>query len=139
MFSLSIPLLRSMLAAALLLQHAAPLWAATPGAPLSLQEAQQLAVGRSGQLVAQDAAARAARDMAVAAGQLPDPVLRLGIDSLPVNGPDRLSLTRDFMTMRRIGLMQEIPRQEKRQLKAERFDLGASCARNIRAGRLFYI
>jgi hypothetical protein len=41
--------------------------------------------------VAQDATASAARDMAVAAGQRPDPVLKLGINNLPVNGPDRFS------------------------------------------------
>lgn len=90
--------------------------------PLSLQEAQRLAVAQSGQLLANDAAARAARDMAVAAGQLPDPVLKLGIDNLPVSGPDRLSVSRDFMTMRRIGLMQEITRSDKRQLRSERFE-----------------
>lgn len=128
MFCLSISLLRCLLAAALLHQHTAPLWAAAPIAPLSLQEAQQLAVARSGQLLAQDAVARAARDMAVAASQLPDPVLKFGIDNLPVSGPERLSLSRDFMTMRRIGLMQEIPRQEKRQLKADRFERDAERA-----------
>ena len=80
-----------------------------------------MAVGRSGQLLAHDALALAAREQAVAAGQLPDPVLKLGIDNLPADGPDRGSLTRDFMTMRRIGIMQEIPRAEKRQLRAEKF------------------
>lgn len=118
-----------LVSAALLATLAAPLRAAesTPE-PLSLQEAQRLAAARSGQLVAQDAAARAARDMAVSAGQLPDPVLKLGIDNLPVNGPDRLSLGRDFMTMRRIGLMQELPREEKRKLKTERFERDAERA-----------
>ena len=114
------------LIAAALLVLTGPLWAAPE--PLSLQQAQQLAAMRSGQLVAQDAAARAARDMAVAAGQLPDPILKLGIDNLPVTGPDRLSLSRDFMTMRRIGLMQELPREAKRQLKTERFERDAERA-----------
>jgi len=112
--------------AALLVPLAGPLWAAPE--PLSLQQAQQIAAKRSAQLVAQDAAARAARDMAVAAGQLPDPVLKLGIDNLPVTGPDRLSLSRDFMTMRRIGLMQELPREAKRKLKTERFERDAERA-----------
>lgn len=89
---------------------------------LSLPEAQRIALVRSQQLVAHDAAAAAVREMAVAAGQMPDPVLRLGIDNLPVNGPDRFSLTRDFMTMRRIGVMQEITRADKRQLKVERVE-----------------
>ena len=94
-------------------------WAADP---LTLIEAQRLAVSQSGQLAAQDALGAAAREQALAAGQLPDPTLRFGIDNLPVNGSDRFSLTRDFMTQRRIGVMQEIPRTAKRQLKAERFE-----------------
>lgn len=88
--------------------------------PLTLHEAQQLAVSRSLQLSAQDAAAQATREMAVAAGQLPDPILRGGIDNVPLSGPERFSLSRDFMTMRRIGVMQEFTRADKRQLRAER-------------------
>ena len=42
--------------------------------PLTLEEAQRRAVLRSSQLSAQDFAVAAAREMAVAAGQLPDPV-----------------------------------------------------------------
>ena len=94
-------------------------WAADP---LTLIEAQRLAISQSGQLAAQDALGAAAREQAWAAGQLPDPTLKFGIDNLPVNGSDRFSLTRDFMTQRRIGVMQEIPRTAKRQLKAERFE-----------------
>src|SRR5689334_4021695 len=80
---------------------------------LSLDEAQRLAVERSGLVTAQDAAIVAAREMAVAAGQLPDPVLKFGIDNLPVDGPDRFSLSRDFMTMQRIGVSQEVTRADK--------------------------
>ncbi|BBB68783.1 transporter [Undibacterium sp. YM2] len=87
-----------------------------------MSQAQQLALARSRQLSAQDFAISAARDMAVAASQLPDPVLKAGIDNLPVSGPDRGSLTNDFMTMRRVGLMQEITRSDKRQLRAERYE-----------------
>ena len=99
--------------------------AAWASEPLTLQEAQRIAVDRSQQLAAQDASAAAARAQGLAAGQLPDPILRLGIDNLPANGPDRFSVTRDFMTQRRIGLSQEIPRREKRQLKAEKFERDA--------------
>src|SRR3989454_2253362 len=95
------------------------------GQSLSLEEAQRRAVERSRQLAAQDSAVLASREMAVAAGQLPDPVLKLGVDNLPINGPDQLSLTRDFMTMRRIGGMQDIPRAEKRQLRTEKFERDA--------------
>ncbi len=90
--------------------------------PLTLGQAQQLAVARSRQLNAQDLAVTASREMAVAAGQLPDPILKAGIDNLPVSGPDRGSLTNDFMTMRRIGVMQELTRSDKRQLRAERYN-----------------
>ena len=87
---------------------------------LTLAEAQRIAVERSRQLAAQDASITAAREMAVAAGQLPDPVLRLGIDNLPVDGADRFSVERDFMTMRRIGVMQEFTRDGKRKLRTAR-------------------
>ena len=90
--------------------------------PLSLGEAQRVAVKRSLQLESQSLGVGAARDMAVAAGQLPDPVLSVGVENLPVEGADRFSLTRDFMTMRRIGVMQEMTSKEKRTLRAERFE-----------------
>jgi outer membrane protein TolC len=99
---------------------------------LTLSEALDLALARSSQLAAQDAAAGAVRERAAAAGRLPDPVLKLGVDNVPVNGPDRLSLSRDFMTMRRIGVMQELPRAEKRQLRVERLQRDA---RRVQAGR----
>jgi outer membrane protein TolC len=109
------------LAAALLSALYWPIAIAADG-PLTLPEAQRLAVARSRQLVAQDSAVAAAREMVVAAGQLPDPVATLGINNLPVNGPDQFSLTRDFMTMSRVGVMQEFTRTEKREARAERFD-----------------
>ncbi len=112
-------------AAALMVAIASASWAANP---LTLIEAQRIAAGRSQQLVAQGALAAAAREQAVAAGQLPDPVLKFGIDNLPADGPDRGSLTRDFMTMRRIGVMQEITRSDKRQLRSERFERDAQRA-----------
>ncbi len=47
-------------------------------------------------------------------------MLKFGVENLPLSGPERLSLTRDFMTMRRIGLMQELPSAQKRKLRTER-------------------
>jgi hypothetical protein len=90
--------------------------------PLTLEDAQRKAVERSRMLVAQDSAIDASREMAVSAAQLPDPVAKLGINNLPVNGEERFSLTRDFMTMRSVGVMQELTRTEKREARAERFD-----------------
>jgi outer membrane protein TolC len=95
---------------------------------LSLAQAQQLAVSRSRELPAQDAAIAAARESAVAAGQLPDPVLKAGVDNLPVSGPDRYHIGSDFMTMRRVGVMQELTRSDKRALRAAQFDRSADKA-----------
>ena len=90
-------------------------------APLSLAEALALAESRSSQLSGADYAAVAAREMAVAAAQLPDPVATIGINNLPVNGQDAWSLTRDFMTMASVGVMQEFTGKDKREARAERF------------------
>jgi outer membrane protein TolC len=89
---------------------------------LMLVEAQGLALSRSQQLAASDAASASLREQAVAAGQLPDPVLKAGIENVPLSGPDRLSLSRDFMTMQRIGVMQEWTRRDKRLLRVERVE-----------------
>ena len=91
-------------------------------APLTLAEAQRLAVERSRMLAGQDSAVTASREMAVAAGQLPDPVLKLEVNDLPLNGPDRFSLTRDSFTMRNVGVMQELTRKAKREARADRFE-----------------
>jgi hypothetical protein len=95
---------------------------------LSLDRALQLAQGRSRQLIARDAAATASREMAHAAGQLPDPTLKLGINNLPVTSSDRFSLSRDFMTMRSVGVMQEFTRNDKREARAARYEREAQVA-----------
>ena len=99
---------------------------------LTLDQALRIAQDRSRQLPAQDAAAAAAREMAVAASQRPDPTLKVGINNLPVDGPDRWSLTRDFMTMRSVGLMQEITRSDKLKARSARFDREAEAAEAAR-------
>ena len=97
-------------------------------APLTLDEALRLAQERSRQLPAQDASAAAARAMAMASGQRPDPTLKAGINNLPINGPDRFSLSRDFMTMRSIGVMQEFTREGKLKARTARFEREAEVA-----------
>lgn len=94
--------------------------AAHAQAPLSLTEAIALAESRSALLIGSDFAAQAARERGIAAAQLPDPVLKFGLDNVPINGPDQYSLTADFMTMRRVGVMQEISSPEKRDLRRQR-------------------
>jgi outer membrane protein TolC len=103
---------------------------------LTLAEAQRLALLRSRQLAGSDAAIDAASQLAVAAGQLPDPVLKAGIDNLPVSGADRFKLGSDFMTMRRIGLAQELTAGDKRRLRAQAYTLQAE---KERAGQVVLV
>lgn len=97
-----------------------PLAASAAGDALSLAEALRIAARVSPLISAQRSAITAAEETAVAARELPDPKLRLGLDNLPVDGADRYSLTRDFMTMRKIGVMQEFPHAEKREIRGRR-------------------
>lgn len=87
--------------------------------PLTLAEAQRLALQRSPQLLSQKSMAEASREMAVAAGELPDPQLIAGMENVPISGADRFTM-REPMTMARIGVMQMFPRSEKRRLRNER-------------------
>ena len=95
---------------------------------LTLVGALQLAASHSRLMEAGVSQTAAAREMAIAAGQLPDPILKLGINNLPINGEDRLSLSKDFMTMRSVGLMQEFTREAKRSARASRYDKEAEIA-----------
>jgi outer membrane protein, heavy metal efflux system len=88
--------------------------------PLTLEEAVALAQEGAPQLAARQAAVDAASALLISAGRLPDPQLVVGVDNLPVTGADSGSFTRDFMTMRKIGVMQGFPRAQKRRLEQAR-------------------
>jgi len=103
---------------------------------LTLDAAVHLAQIRSRQLPAQEAMARGARDLATAARELPDPTLTVGITNLPIDGSGRFELTRDFMTMRSIGLMQELTRADKRAARSDRFVREAEAAEALGAAAL---
>lgn len=108
--------------------------AAAHSAPsLSLEETVALATTHAGDAESSRGAVEAAVQTAVAAGQLPDPVLKLGLNNVPVSGPDKYSLARDFMTMRSISVMQEFTRTDKRRAKAARFEAEATAAEAQRA------
>ncbi len=96
--------------------------------PLTLDQALQLSQQHSRQMAAQDALAQSARQMAVAAGQLPDLTLKFGINNLPVTGSDQFNLTNDFMTMQTVGVMRELTRADKRQARSARFEREAEAA-----------
>jgi outer membrane protein, heavy metal efflux system len=86
-------------------------------AGLSLQDTSRLAREQAPAMLAQQLALAGAQSSRGAAGTLPDPRLTLGVDNLPISGADRYSLTRDFMTMAKIGLMQEVPNSAKREAR----------------------
>lgn len=93
---------------------AAMLPAVAAAAPLTLDEALALAAQRSASARAARAGVTSAIETARSAGQLPDPVLGIGIDNLPVTGPERFRTTADSMTMKRVGISQEWLSAEKR-------------------------
>jgi outer membrane protein TolC len=91
-------------------------------APLPLAEAQRLAVERDAGREALQNESAAMRDMAVAAGQLPDPEARFGAVNVPV---DSWELDRDDMTMLEVGVMQRFPAGRSRRYARERYESGA--------------
>jgi len=109
--------------AALVLALVSPVRAADT---LSLAETLRVAVGQSPQIASQQAMMKSAREMSTPAGELPDPKLIAGVENVPTEGADRWSLTRDFMTMTRVGVMQDFPRAEKRELRVRRAEREAA-------------
>jgi len=86
-------------------------------AGLSFDETTRLAREQAPALQAQRSTLDGAQALLPAAATLPDPRLIVGLDNLPVTGVDRFSTTADFMTMQRIGLMQEVPNTAKREAR----------------------
>lgn len=86
---------------------------------LTLDQALLLAEREAPSLAAQAANRDAAIQAAIPAGELPDPKLLLGLQNFPIEGGARGSLTRDFMTMQMVGVMQEVPNRDKRRARVE--------------------
>lgn len=87
--------------------------------PVSLTEAQALAVARDVGGVAFAVEAQATRERAVAAGELPDPEARLGAVNVPTNS---FALDREDMTMIEVGVMQRFPPGRSRGLAREQLE-----------------
>jgi outer membrane protein TolC len=109
------PLRAHSLFAALILASAS---AYAQEAPVTLDAALQAATDRSAAMGAAQASVRASAEAAVRAGQLPDPMLKAGVDNLPVTGQQKFTIGQDFMTMRRIGIEQEWVSGDKRRLRS---------------------
>jgi outer membrane protein TolC len=87
---------------------------------LGIEDAAALAVESQPLLESQRSAVAGTRESAIAAAQLPDPVLVGEIADFPVGGADSFSLRRDPFTQYMLGIRQEFPGGRKRALRAER-------------------
>lgn len=87
--------------------HAAP-------ATLSLDETVRMALEQAPALDARRAQAAAAREDHARAGALPDPMLVVGIDNLAVTGAYAFDPAAEAMTMKRVGLRQDVPARAER-------------------------
>lgn len=85
---------------------------------LNFEEALRQAEAFAPELKAAEARRAGAAEAVEAADALPDPRAFVGVENLPIEGPDRFSLQRDVMTMRTVGLMQEFPNAGKRRARA---------------------
>jgi outer membrane protein TolC len=104
--------------------------------PLSLAEARRIAVERDAGRQALESESAAMRDMAVSAGQLPDPEARVGAVNVPV---DSFALDAEDMTMLEVGVMQRFPAGRSRALRRARYEseaLGADAEAHERARRV---
>ncbi|MEQ9861783.1 TolC family protein [Pectobacterium cacticida] len=104
------------------------LWwpAAIFAADLSLEQALQAAERYSADLSANQHQINALQNMADAATQLPDPKLKFGVENLPLGGNNGRRLSREGMTMQRIGIMQTYVSSRKRDSKAQAIRVAAN-------------
>lgn len=86
-------------------------------AGLTLDAALRIATSRSSSIQAAQAAVRGSSDVVVKAGQLPNPMLKLSVEDLPINGSQAFTIGQDNFTMRGIGIEQEWVSADKRRLR----------------------
>jgi len=92
--------------------HAAPL------IPLTIAEAEDLALRDEPGLAELRASADALNEQSVAVGQLPDPSLRVGLVNYPINDG---GFSTEGMTQAQMGIRQVFPRARLRNKNSERF------------------
>lgn len=90
--------------------------------PLTFDDALAKAKATAPSVKAKSLSADATRSARIAAGQLPDPKLALGIDSFPISGPLAFEPQRDSFTWARVGISQDIPNLAKRRAQRGRAD-----------------
>jgi outer membrane protein TolC len=123
---------RRSLALCLLYLLVAP-WAAAQvsPSPVRFDQAVARAVALAPSVGARQAGARAAQEEAARASALPDPMLSLGIDNLPVTGAHALDFGVEDMTMKRVGIAQEFPARAKRRAQQQVADRRIDEARTL--------
>ncbi len=89
-------------------------------AALSLYDAADLAVAAQPLLDAQRSAVSSSQESAIAAAQLPDPMLVGGLNNLTITGPDRFTLRRETDTQFTFAVKQNFPGGKKRELRGAR-------------------
>jgi len=87
--------------------------------PLTLAEAEDIALRDEPGLTELRANAEALEDRAIAAGQLPDPTLRIGIANYPINHG---SFSTEGMTQAQLGIRQSFPRRRLRSTSSAEYD-----------------
>ena len=117
---------------------------ATPASadPQTFDQALARASAEAPSLQAAALKIESARAASRAAGTLPDPQLKLGMENVPISGPMAGRFGADEMTMATIGVMQEVPNRARRRAEANlaRADVGwaqaelAVEALNVRLG-----
>ena len=113
--SASFPLRTFCLVAGLLFVNFA---AADQVMPLTLQEAEALALDDEPGQNSLRLRAGALRDESVAGGQLPDPTMRIGIANFPIQSG---GFTTEGMTQAQLGIRQVFPGGDTRELTTRKF------------------
>ncbi len=91
--------------------------------PLSIAEAEDIALRDEPGLLELQATASALNEQSVAVGQLPDPTLRIGLANYPLN---RGGFTTEGMTQAQFGFRQAFPRSGLRAMRTARYRALAS-------------
>lgn len=99
---------------------------------LSLEAAVQRALNNDVWLQGSELRQAALGARSIAAGELPDPVVNLGLRNLPM---DSFSLSREPMTQVSLGITQHFPRGETRRLGQERLMQLSQAEPHLRADR----
>jgi len=105
----------AVLVAELLISYAA---AAQDMIPLTLQEAEELALYDEPGQNSLRFRASALRDESVAGGQLPDPTMRIGVANFPIQSG---GFSSEGMTQAQLGIRQVFPGGDTRKLTTEKF------------------